>query len=76
MHMSTEKLQTLYELSHDVTMTLERADALLVCIETAASHPDLYPSLEILGAAIQGVSSVLKPVMRNGEDIAALLSAS
>lgn len=74
MAMSTEQLQTLYELSHAVTMTLERADALLVCIEAATTHPDLYPSLEILGSAIQGVSSVLKPILRNGEEIAALVA--
>lgn len=73
MAMSSEQLQTLYQMCHDVTMTLERADALLLCIEVATTHPDSELSLDVVGAAVQGVSSVLLPIKRNGELISQLI---
>lgn len=74
MAMTNEQLQSLYEMCHDVTITLERADALLVCIEVATSHPDSDLSLEVVGSAVQGVSSVLYPIKHNGELISRLIA--
>lgn len=75
MAMSNEQLQSLYQMCHDVTITLEQAGALLMCIEVAATHPDSDLSLDVVSSAVQGVASVLHPIKRNGELISGMIAA-
>ena len=69
----TEFLPHIDELCDRISLTLERADALLVCIDVASTHPQSSPAPDTVSLALQGVSCLMQPIKTCVEGIAVLV---
>lgn len=73
MTISAEFLPHIEDLCDRISLTLERADALLVCIDVATTHPHSSPAPQTLSSAMQGVCGLMQPIKTCAEDIAVLI---